>query len=85
MVAGRPRLLRFVPGQGALALIGPAAEGHVELDGLLAALDLDGHLAPILRLARTAARSAYCFGIGEGAGIWSFVVLMNADARSAFR
>jgi hypothetical protein len=26
-----------------------------------------------------------CCGIGEGAGIWSFVVLMNADVRSAFR
>ncbi len=26
-----------------------------------------------------------CCGVGEGAGIWSFVVLMNADMRSAFR
>jgi hypothetical protein len=26
-----------------------------------------------------------CCGIGEGIGIWSFVVLMNADVRSVFR
>jgi hypothetical protein len=26
-----------------------------------------------------------CCGIGEGIGIWSFVVLMSADVRSAFR
>jgi hypothetical protein len=26
-----------------------------------------------------------CFGIGQGVGIWSLVVLMSADVRTAFR
>jgi hypothetical protein len=26
-----------------------------------------------------------CCGLGEATGIWSFVVLMNADVRSVFR
>jgi len=26
-----------------------------------------------------------CCGVGEGVGIWSLIVLMSADVRSAFR